>query len=139
MKGILNFIWMIFGGIPVAIGWYINGLICTVLVVMIPFSKPCFEIGAASLAPFGKVIIDRNETGEPPKPIAYTIWSVLGFILYLCYIFSAIFGIIFSFGLLTPFALQNFKIAKIALNPYKYQLVDKRLANVIRNVNNRTY
>lgn len=139
MKGLLNLIWLIFGGIPVAIGWYLNGLLCILFVVTIPFSKPCFEIGSASLTPFGKVIMDRKELGEPPKPLAYAIWSVLGFFIYLGYIISAFTAIIFSLGLLTPFALQNFKIAKIALNPYKYHLVDKRLSKAIKNANNGNY
>lgn len=50
---IANIIWIIFGGLELAIAYVIGGVICCITVVGIPFGKQCFKLAALSLAPFG--------------------------------------------------------------------------------------
>ena len=37
MKFLLNVIWLIFGGLWLALGYFLAGIICCVLIVTIPF------------------------------------------------------------------------------------------------------
>lgn len=50
---LLNILWIIFGGIPLAIEAAVIGLIFCVTVVGIPFGLQCFKIAKLALMPFG--------------------------------------------------------------------------------------
>lgn len=50
---ILNLIWMIFGGLELAISYVVGGAICCITIIGIPFGKQCFKLATLSLAPFG--------------------------------------------------------------------------------------
>lgn len=50
---IANIIWIIFGGLELALGYVVGGVICCITVVGIPFGKQCFKLATLSLSPFG--------------------------------------------------------------------------------------
>lgn len=50
---IANIIWIIFGGLELAIGFVVAGVIWCITIVGIPFGKQCFKLAALSIAPFG--------------------------------------------------------------------------------------
>ncbi|MBQ9767405.1 MAG: YccF domain-containing protein [Lachnospiraceae bacterium] len=50
---IANIIWIIFGGLELALGYVVGGVICCITVVGIPFGKQCFKLASLSLCPFG--------------------------------------------------------------------------------------
>ena len=50
---IANIIWLFFGGIELAFGFVIVGLILCITVVGIPFGKQCFKLAQLSAIPFG--------------------------------------------------------------------------------------
>lgn len=134
MNTILNIIWLLFGGITTAIGWVISGILCFIFIVTIPFSGACFELAGLTLMPFGKVVVERQhlESETKPKPIASTLWIIFsGIWLFISYIFSGILMMCTVIGI--PMGLQCFKIAQVALNPYKYTLVDKKVLNIIKS------
>ena len=43
MRLILNVIWLIFGGLWLALGYFLAGLICFVLIITIPFGVAAFR------------------------------------------------------------------------------------------------
>lgn len=53
---LLNIIWLLFGGIPLAISNLTNGLMLCVTIVGIPFGIQCFKLAKLSFFPFGTVI-----------------------------------------------------------------------------------
>ena len=53
---LLNILWLIFGGIELAIGHLIVGLVLCLTVVGIPFGKQFFKLAHLSLVPFGATI-----------------------------------------------------------------------------------
>ena len=134
MSTLLNIIWIFFGGLSLALGWVISGILCIIFIVTIPFSGACFELAGLTLAPFGKVVVERkhlNNTTDP-KPIASTLWIIFsGIWLYIGYLISGVIMMCTVIGI--PLGLQCFKIAKVSLNPYKYTLVDSKIMNVINN------
>ena len=50
---IANLIWMLFGGLELAVGFVIVGLIWCITIIGIPFGKQCFKLATLALAPFG--------------------------------------------------------------------------------------
>ena len=51
MKTLGNIIWVIFGGLHIALEYFIAGLI---LMITIPFGKMHFRLAKLALSPFGK-------------------------------------------------------------------------------------
>ena len=134
MSTLLNIIWIFFGGLGLALGWVISGILCIIFIVTIPFSGACFELAGLTLAPFGKVVVERKHLNNAtdPKPIASTLWIIFsGIWLYIGYLISGVIMMCTVIGI--PLGLQCFKIAKVSLNPYKYTLVDSKIMNVINN------
>lgn len=44
MRFLGNIIWLLFGGIVTAIGWFVAGLILCITIVGIPFGVQCMKI-----------------------------------------------------------------------------------------------
>jgi uncharacterized membrane protein YccF (DUF307 family) len=113
MRLIGNILWIIFGGLFTALGWFLLGLILCITIIFIPFGKQCFKYAKLSLAPFGKTI-DLN-FGK--HPIANVIWVIfVGWGMFLTYIGSGIVLCITIIGI--PFGLQSFKMATLGLFPF---------------------
>ncbi len=55
---ILNIIWLVISGLPLAVDCVICGLIYCVTIIGIPFGKQCFKIAKLALMPFGATIIE---------------------------------------------------------------------------------
>lgn len=50
---IANIIWLVFGGLFLAIGFVFIGLILCITIIGIPFGKQCFKLAGLSAVPFG--------------------------------------------------------------------------------------
>ena len=50
---IANIIWLIFGGLQLAIGFVLTGVLWCITIVGIPFGKQCFKLAALAAVPFG--------------------------------------------------------------------------------------
>lgn len=50
---LLNLIWLLVSGIPLAIGTAVNGLLLCITIVGIPFGLQCFKLAKLALMPFG--------------------------------------------------------------------------------------
>ncbi len=53
---IANVIWIVFGGLELAIGYVVTGALWCITIIGIPFGKQCFKLAALSLAPFGSKV-----------------------------------------------------------------------------------
>lgn len=54
---IANVIWIIFGGLFLAIGFAISGILWCITIIGIPFGKQCFKLAGLALTPFGAEIV----------------------------------------------------------------------------------
>ena len=50
---LMNILWLLFGGLPLAVSSAIHGLLCCGTIVGIPFGLQCFKMARLALAPFG--------------------------------------------------------------------------------------
>ena len=101
MKVLGNIIWIIFGGLVMALGWLLAGVICCITIIGIPLGIQAFKMAQLVFWPFGKMV-DYSKMGTG---------SVLLNILWLLII-----GI--------PFGLQWFKFAKLALLPFGAEITN---------------
>ena len=60
---IINFLWLVFGGLVIAVIYFIVGLLMCVTIVGIPFGLQLFKLGSYVLWPFGHELV--NGPGEP--------------------------------------------------------------------------
>ena len=63
MRLILNIIWLVFGGLWMAIGYLVAALISFLLIVTIPFGFASLRIASYALWPFGRTIVDKPNAG----------------------------------------------------------------------------
>lgn len=54
---VMNIIWILTGGITLAITHIFFGLLCAVTIIGLPFAKQHMKLAALSLVPFGKAIV----------------------------------------------------------------------------------
>ncbi len=117
MKLIGNILWIIFGGFLTCIGWVLAGLLICLTIVGIPFGVQAMKIGVASLAPFGKDVVEGDNANSPLKLVFNVIWIILfGWELALAHAALGISWCITIVGI--PFGIQHFKLAVLALLPF---------------------
>ncbi|MGW3481087.1 YccF domain-containing protein [Rhodococcus indonesiensis] len=121
MRILLNIIWLVFGGLWLALGYFVAGLICFVLIITIPFGIAAFRIGVYALWPFGKTVVDKPTAGAGSL-IGNVIWVVVaGIWLALGHVVTAIAMAITIIGI--PLALANLKMVPISLLPLGKDIV----------------
>jgi uncharacterized membrane protein YccF (DUF307 family) len=57
---VLNIIWLVCGGLWLAIGHIFFGILLFITIIGIPFAKQHFKLIEVSLMPFGKRVVDKN-------------------------------------------------------------------------------
>jgi uncharacterized membrane protein YccF (DUF307 family) len=132
MRLLGNIIWFVFGGLFMALAWFLWGLIAIITIVGIPWARSCFTIAKFSLFPFGKeavsrrVLNNRDDIGTGALGlIGNIIWFIFGgFWLAVGHVVSGIMCFITIIGI--PFALQHFKLAVIACFPVGMAVVPRR-------------
>lgn len=61
---IANIFWIIFSGIPLALGYFFIGLIWCVTIIGIPFGKQFFKLAKLAFMPFGAKIESANDSAN---------------------------------------------------------------------------
>jgi uncharacterized membrane protein YccF (DUF307 family) len=138
MNLILNILWIVFGGLWMAIGWLIAAAIMAITIVGIPWARAAFNMARYALLPFGYAAVDREAlTGRedigtgPLGALGNIIWLVLaGWWLALAHLITAIGLAITIIGI--PFAWAHLKLAGIALWPIGKTIVPRELATTGR-------
>ena len=61
MKTLGNIIWIIFGGLHIAIEYFIAGLVLMITIIGIPWGKMHFRLAKLALSPFGMEVVIAHE------------------------------------------------------------------------------
>ena len=121
MRLLLNLIWLVFGGLWLALGYAIVALVMCVLIITIPFGIAAFRIASYVLWPFGRSVQVRRDFGIG-SVIGNVIWIVLvGWELALGHLTAGILLCITIIGI--PLGLANFKLIPISLIPLGVRIV----------------
>ena len=126
---LLNILWIVFGGLWMAVGWVIAGIIMAITIIGLPWAWAAFNIAFYTLLPFGQKAVSRAEyTGQedigtgPLGMIGNIIWLLLaGWWLALGHLLTAIVLAITIIGI--PFAWAHLKLAGLALWPIGKMIV----------------
>lgn len=121
MSTLLNIIWLVLGGIWLAIGYVIAGIICVILIITIPFGIASFRVANYALWPFGRTTVVRREAGAG-SAIGNVIWFIFaGWWLALGHIVTGIAQCLTIIGI--PLGIANFKMIPISLLPLGREIV----------------
>jgi uncharacterized membrane protein YccF (DUF307 family) len=120
MRTLGNILWIILGGIEIAIAWALVGLICYVTIIGIPLGRQAFKMAGLTLVPFGQHV---EYGGGAPSLVMNILWVILiGWWMALAYVCAGILNMITIVGV--PFGVQSFKMAKLAFWPFGAQIVE---------------
>ena len=78
MNTLGNLLWLILGGILVAMMYYLCGLIMCITVIGIPFGVQLFKLGTFALWPFGHELVDGERSSGCLYVAMNLLWIVLG-------------------------------------------------------------
>jgi uncharacterized membrane protein YccF (DUF307 family) len=126
---LLNLLWIIFGGLWMAVGWIAAAVIMAITIIGLPWARAAFNIAVYTLLPFGQTAVSRAEyTGQedigtgPLGTLGNIIWLILaGWWLALGHLFFAAGLAVTIIGL--PFAWAHLKLAGLALWPIGKMIV----------------
>ncbi|MBR0223092.1 MAG: YccF domain-containing protein [Bacteroidales bacterium] len=117
MKGIGNIPWLIFGGLLIALIYYLVGLVMCITIIGIPFGSQLFKLGTYSLWPFGHEIVNKPNEPGCLSTLMNLLWILLGWWeIALLHLF---FGLLFCLTIIgIPFGKQHFKMALGSVFPF---------------------
>lgn len=136
---ILNVLWILTGGVWMALGWLIAAVIMAITIVGLPWARAAFNIAVYTFLPFGHVALPRDEVAGredlgtgPLGLLGNIIWLVLaGWWLALGHLITAIGLALTIIGI--PFAWAHLKLAGISLWPVGKTIVSAEEAELVRD------
>ncbi|MHA6798206.1 YccF domain-containing protein [Bounagaea algeriensis] len=122
MRLLLNLIWLVFGGLWLALGYGLAGIALCVTIVGIPLGIAAFRMTAFALWPFGKRLVDDPEAGVM-SAAGNVVWFVLaGWWLALGHIATGVLMCVTIVGI--PLGIANFKLVPVSLLPLGKKILD---------------
>ena len=117
MKLLGNILWLILGGLLVALIYFLVGILMCITVVGIPFGLQLIKLGSYSLWPFGHQLVYRPNEPGCLSIVMNLIWILLGgweiAIIHLAC------GILFCITIVgIPWGVQHFRMAINSIFPF---------------------
>ncbi|MCX6255480.1 MAG: YccF domain-containing protein [Bacteroidia bacterium] len=118
-----NLIWLIFGGIIIAIEYFIGSLVLMITIIGIPFGIQTLKMAALAIWPFGRDTRVHSRASGCLYILMNVLWLITGGLWIAAT--HAIFGILLCITIIgIPFGLQHFKLTAIALSPFGRDIVN---------------
>jgi uncharacterized membrane protein YccF (DUF307 family) len=136
---ILNVLWVVTGGIWMALAWLLAALIMAITIIGLPWARAAYNIASYTLLPFGRVALPRDEVAgredlgtSPLGTLGNVIWLVLaGWWLALGHIITGVGLALTIIGI--PFAWAHLKLALLSLWPIGRTIVSIEEAALLRD------
>lgn len=117
MKLLGNLIWLLFGGIIVAIEYFIASIFLMITIIGIPFGLQTLKMASLALWPFGRDAVPTNNSTGCLSTMMNILWLLCGGIFIA--LTHILFGILLAVTIIgIPFARQHFKLASVGLSPF---------------------
>lgn len=133
MRLLLNILWAVLGGLPMAMCWRLVGRLAALSIAGRSWAHPCFMIGQFALWPFGREMVDRQlvngrhdldtdmlgtqDNGNIVWFLVAGWWLACGHLTFALANFITVIGI--------PCSWQHLKLAMIAVAPFGKTVVVK--------------
>jgi uncharacterized membrane protein YccF (DUF307 family) len=115
-----NILWLLLGGLEMALAYAIAGLLAFVLIVTAPLGVAAFRLASFSLWPFGRTLVAKPGAGIG-SGLGNVVWIlVFGWWLALGHLVAAFLNAITIIGI--PFAVAHLKLAGAALTPFGHEV-----------------
>ena len=122
MRLLLNLIWLVFGGLFMALGYAVAALVMLILIITIPFGIAAGRMALFCLWPFGRTLVRRGDAGVA-STIGNVIWFLLaGWWLALGHLVTGVLMCLTIIGI--PLGLANFKLIPVSIAPLGREIVD---------------
>jgi len=122
MKILGNLIWLLFGGIIIAIEYFIGSLILMLTIVGIPFGLHTLKMGSLSIWPFGRTSRMEPQASGCLYILMNVLWLICGGIWIA--LTHAFFGVLLYITIIgIPFGNQHFKLTEVAINPFGRRII----------------
>ncbi len=122
MRTLLNIIWLLFGGIWLALAYLIVGIISCIFIITIPVGVAFIRMAAYVFWPFGKTVVKRPDAGAF-STVINVIWFILiGWVLALVHLVTALGQAVTIVGLAN--AIVSLKMIPVSCFPFGKQIVD---------------
>ena len=117
MKTLGNIIWVVFGGLHIALEYFIAGLVLMITIIGIPFGLQSLKLGMLAIWPFGTEVKWKESQPGCLSIFMNVLWFFVGGIwIWLTHIF---YGLVFCITIIgIPFGKMHFRLAKLALSPF---------------------
>jgi uncharacterized membrane protein YccF (DUF307 family) len=117
-----NVIWLVLAGIWLFLGYVISGILNCIFIITIPFGVQAFKLAGFALWPFGRTVVARPGASAAASGCGNILWFVLGgWYLALLHFVT---GLLLCIPVITiPLAIQDFKLAGLALAPFGKEIV----------------
>ncbi len=117
MNIFLNILWVVFGGLMIAIEYAISSVLMLITIIGIPFGLQTMKLAAVALWPFGTDVVSTGWPSGCLAGVMNVIWWFLGGIpIALTHL---VWGLIFCITIIgLPFGIQHFKLMRLALFPF---------------------
>jgi uncharacterized membrane protein YccF (DUF307 family) len=123
LKILGNLVWLIFGGIIIAIEYLIGSIALFITIIGVPFGIQTLKMAALAIWPFGRDTRVHSRASGCLYILMNVIWLLCGGIWIA--LTHAIFGLLLCITIIgIPFGLQHFKLTSIALNPFGRDIVN---------------
>ena len=117
-----NLLWLILGGLVIALIYFIVGLLFCVSIIGIPFGLQLMKLGVLALSPCGKDIATNPSFNGCLSIFMNVLWFLIGgWNVALLHLGIGLVCLITIIGI--PFALQHFKLALVAVFPFGSTMV----------------
>lgn len=122
LRVIGNILWLVLGGLEMAIVYAVAGLVAFVLIVTAPLGVAAFRLASFSLWPFGRSLVPKTGAGVG-SGLGNLVWIVLiGWWVALGHLFAALVNAVTIIGI--PFAVAHVKLAGAALTPFGHEVLE---------------
>jgi uncharacterized membrane protein YccF (DUF307 family) len=118
-----NLIWLVFGGIIIAIQYLAGSIVLIITIIGIPFGIQTLKMASLALWPFGRTTHVHDRSSGCLYIIMNVIWLLTGG-LWIA-VSHAFFGALLCITIIgIPFGMQHFKLTAIALSPFGRDIVN---------------
>lgn len=117
MKFLGNILWLLLGGLIIALYYFFVGLLFCITIIGIPFGLQLMKIGSFALWPFGHEAVSDTNDGGCLAILMNVLWILFGGIEIA--LLHVTFGVICCLTIVgIPFGMQHFKMTILALVPF---------------------
>lgn len=119
---LLNIIWLVFGGVWLALGYAVVGILCCLTIVLIPFGIASFRIAGYALWPFGRTVVDKGGRTSALSTAGNVLWILIaGIWIVVGHVTTALAQAATIIGI--PLAIANIKMIPVSFAPLGKEIV----------------